>query len=449
MDAETKRAIEAEAARRNMTVPRYMRWLRERNSMTTVSPWSEPGEHLPQTLPGAMGTMSLDDMLNQSMKMRMLDMMGVNTSKGLTKEDLVAFGEALAHQLSPAPVGSATGTDRIKAILIEKAEIKQLRDMAGDDEATKRFAEAQQAKLDAELKTLNEKFVTAETQHKEALAAKDAEMRAQQEAQREADRQREMAQLRADMESRTQALIDEIQALRAGGGPSPPVPAAQVITEKLQEMNALVAGVKNLQGEVQKLAPPPSSPPTGQSSVWDKASYLLQQVAEAGSQLMEGAGALVAARTGGVPPSQLGRMPGPGADNTVYVPDYASGPAQAPEGFVPSAAPPPPPTGAPAAGPSTARDEQLFPRNTMYIDPEGNKVVSREEFIAKYGDTIRRDPSLAKQVPVARPSPMMPSDVPNVKGPPVEPNEGRPDSAESETRDLTTQPPSAHHPTSV
>jgi hypothetical protein len=441
-DPETKKWIEAEAARRGMTVPKYLRWMRDRSSGAVIAPWSEPTEHLPSSMPGMGSDVSLDALLNNAFKMKLLDTMGMGQNRGITSDDLVKFAETLRDEKGRRSGESEDVWDRLERRLAKKAELKQLQGMAGDDDAMKKLIEQQQVKNDAEIKALNERLAASDEHHREELAAKDKELADERQAQKEAEQQRRIDEINARLDASHEDLVARLDAMKQGAG-GPPVPATQQIQEQLAQFKGLVGGIEGIRQEFQKLNPPPAAPGQG-SSTWDKASFLLQQVAEAGSQLMEGAGAIVAARSGGVPPSQLGRMPGPGADDTLYVPDYASGPPSVPPGYAPAEPPTPPPSRAPAT-PAEAADEQLFPRDRMYIDPEGNKVVPRETFIAKYGDSIRKNPSLARQVPVqqgpAGAPPRAPEAPPAGPGPSaprdVEPNEGRPDPHEREARDAT------------
>ena len=440
MDAETRKYFEQEASRRGMTPERYFRWLREHQATGGVSPWGMPAEHLPSSLPGAGTMTSPGEMLQQAMQMRMLELMDGGKGKGVTREDVAEIVVAALERTGRGNNGGEKPADRIKAILAEKVEMKMLKDLAGDDEGMKRYADAQQAKLDGELKALNDRMAASETAHVAAIAAKDAEIARRDADAKEEQRKREMTEL----EGRLGGMIAELaskfdQQAALTGGPQPA--AADVIAAKFQETKALVEGIKSLQSEFLQLAPKAEAP-TGQSSVWDKASYLLQQVAEAGSQLMEGAGALVAARSGGVPPSQLGRMPGPGADDTAYVPDYAGGPAAVPPGYQPAAPAPAAPAPAPR---QVSPDEELFPKDVMYIDPKTNSVISRDAFINLYGDQVRRNPASRKLTPVGNPSmggapppmraappPPAPAPAPASTGVDLDPNEGRPPASEQE-----------------
>jgi hypothetical protein len=462
VDAETKASLEAEARAARMTVPAYVRALRQRSRTVGTDPFGDPMGGNQLAMSGFQGGMDLDSQLNLAFRMRLLDLIGSKQGQGVGREDLVDLVEVLEKRLGKGGNGTTSAGDRIKAILVEKAEIKQLRDLAGDDDTTKRYADQRTLALETELKALTTRMTESDQKHSAELAVRDAALKAEQDKHEREEQERRMADLDAKIMASHQELVDRLDRLGQPGGPASPIAPADVIKGKLDEVKVLVGGIQGLQDEFKKLAPAPQTPGAG-STVWDKASYLLQQFADAGSQLMEGAGAIIAARTGGIPPNQLGRMPGPGADDTTYVPDYSSGSPPPPAGYAPAGPPAATPAAIPPGG-GAPDDERLFPRDRMYIDPDGNRAIPREQFIAKYGDLIRKDPSLAREVPVAVPPPQgTPHAHPPAGTPPpaatappahppgegprdVQPNEGRPETPGAETRDETQHAPAPPRP---
>jgi len=363
---ELAKQIDDEVARTG-TSPQEVIRQRLNSAPRPMRPYAPPlTEHLPGAAPPRTFQDALRDAIEQRTSMAILRSMDEGTGmgggqqRGLTQQDIAqAVGVAVAQVLDDrlprrrhrdddedeGERGSAA-TRRLKNLLAEKAELKVLKDMAGDDQPAQAFLQNALAEVNKRIDAANERAAAAE--------------RAGFEQRVQAADQRTVA-LENLLAERTNALetrIEQIQTLRAGGQEPPKSAVAE-----LKEMVSTVDSLRTALGAG-----------GGKPDTWDRVERVIDKGADLLGRGLEGVAAVEAGKRG-VPPHATLTQPAAPA----YL-DAPGGGAQPPQDDILE------------LQDGTKVPVTALPENVPYTitDEKGeNHTVSREEFIRAVREDMR------------------------------------------------------------
>ena len=428
-DERTRKAIVEGAALARMSPERYLRFIVENGRAPGAV---NPTDVLSRAFQGS-GSGGGEDPLMRIilLKIAMPEAFDGQRRRGDDVEEVV---ERVLARSGIKSGGADEVHERLRKRLAERAELKLLQKDTDEDPDTRKY-------IDTQIQTLNKQI----TEERTIADKREAELKAQIARKEQDEKEEKIRHDRQAFEERVMgavadnqsAIIEFMKTGGKGGGTGGTDDPITTVTKSLQALNGL-------RDEIRKGDPQPKQAP-GETAGWEqKVGYLLDKASEAGQSILEGAGAVVAAKHGHAPnaPDRLPTPAGTTVQPEVYTTDYQLPPlAAAAPPRVPRAASPP----AAPAGPVPEIPADILrrlPVGATYVDDQTGTPISRDAWIQKNRAEIIAHP---ERIGVATPEPPAPPSAP-AEEPPAPQENRQPGHAPPDDPDPGAAPPAEAPP---